>query len=137
MAREWELSHGWHSVTAAYASAASPTPEEAVLRLLDGHPAPGPARAGALARQLIVPGAVAPEAGGSGRTSRPARVVVAPYLLASGHFADKVRRDTLAAGASAVADPLGPAPELATVLLERYAQAVRAFRTGTCAPART
>ncbi|WP_067131346.1 sirohydrochlorin chelatase [Microtetraspora malaysiensis] len=53
------------------------------------------------------------------------RVVVAPYLLAPGHFADKVRRDTLAAGADRVADVLGPAPELVTLLLERYEQAVR------------
>ncbi|MEV7966893.1 sirohydrochlorin chelatase [Sphaerisporangium sp. NPDC088356] len=126
MAREWALSRGWHSISAAYASAASPTPEEAVLKLLDDHPAPGPARAGT----------VKPGAGGSGRTPRPARVVVAPYLLASGHFADKVRRDTLEAGASAVADPLGPAPELVTILLERYAEGVRASRAGTCAPAR-
>ncbi|GLW96665.1 sirohydrochlorin chelatase [Microtetraspora sp. NBRC 16547] len=52
------------------------------------------------------------------------RVVVAPYLLAPGHFADKVRRDTLAAGAHRVADVLGPAPELVTLLLDRYGQAV-------------
>jgi sirohydrochlorin ferrochelatase len=107
LARTWARSGGWHSVTPAYASAASPTPEEAVLRLLHGG---------------------------------PNRVVVAPYLLASGHFADKVRRNTLEAGACAVADPLGPAPELVTVLLERYAQAVRTSgataRTGETAPVR-
>ncbi|MEW9530325.1 sirohydrochlorin chelatase [Microbispora sp. NPDC049125] len=53
------------------------------------------------------------------------RVVVAPYLLAPGHFADKVERDALAAGAGVVAGVLGSAPELVAVLLERYAQAVR------------
>ncbi|MEV0613207.1 sirohydrochlorin chelatase [Nonomuraea sp. NPDC050404] len=53
------------------------------------------------------------------------RVVVAPYLLAPGYFADKVRRDTLAAGAEVVADVLGPAPELVDVLLERYEAARR------------
>ncbi len=53
------------------------------------------------------------------------RVVVAPYLLAPGYFADKVRRTTLAAGADVVADVLGPAPELAQVLLERYEAALR------------
>ncbi|MCF6476242.1 sirohydrochlorin chelatase [Nonomuraea sp. MG754425] len=91
MARVWRRS-GWWTVTPAYASAASPTPAEAVASLR---------RAGA------------------------ARVVVAPYLLAPGHFADKVRRDTLAAGASVVADVLGPAPELVDVLLERYTAARR------------
>ncbi|HEX4811336.1 MAG TPA: sirohydrochlorin chelatase [Nonomuraea sp.] len=51
------------------------------------------------------------------------RVAVAPYLLAPGYFADKVRRTTLEAGAAAVAEVLGPAPELVDVLLERYAAA--------------
>jgi sirohydrochlorin ferrochelatase len=53
------------------------------------------------------------------------RVVVAPYLLAPGYFADKIRTTTLAAGAEVVADVLGAAPELATVLLERYKQALQ------------
>ncbi|MEU0567507.1 CbiX/SirB N-terminal domain-containing protein [Nonomuraea sp. NPDC005983] len=82
----------WWAVSAAYASAAGPTPEEAV----------------ALLRQAGAP-----------------RVVVAPYLLAPGHFADKVRRDTLRAGADVVADVLGPAPELTQVLLQRYTAAAR------------
>ncbi|MFD8530794.1 sirohydrochlorin chelatase [Streptosporangium canum] len=99
VAGDWAGRRGWWSVTAAYASAADPTPEQEVRRLLD---------------------AGAP------------RVVVAPYLLAPGHFADKIRRDTLAAGAWAVADVLGAAPELAAVLVERYERAVqreRAFAT--------
>jgi sirohydrochlorin ferrochelatase len=90
MARSWSRDRSWWSVTAAYASAAAPTPEEAVRRLR---------RAGA------------------------PRVVVAPYLLAPGLFADKIRESSLAAGADVVADVLGPAPELATILLERHAQA--------------
>ncbi|MFC7583431.1 sirohydrochlorin chelatase [Nonomuraea antimicrobica] len=53
------------------------------------------------------------------------RVVVAPYLLAPGYFADKVRRETLEAGAEVVADVLGAAPELVEVLLERYTAALR------------
>nr|WP_245642515.1 sirohydrochlorin chelatase [Nonomuraea candida] len=53
------------------------------------------------------------------------RVVVAPYLLAPGYFADKVRRDALAAGAEVVSDVLGPAPELVDVILERYEAARR------------
>ncbi|WP_261808412.1 sirohydrochlorin chelatase [Nonomuraea sp. C10] len=83
---------GWWAVEAAYASAAAPTPAEAVARLK--------------------------EAGAP-------RVAVAPYLLAPGYFADKVRRTTLEAGADVVADVLGPAPELARVLLERYESALR------------
>ncbi|MEV0381027.1 sirohydrochlorin chelatase [Nonomuraea sp. NPDC050643] len=91
LARQWRRS-GWWTVTPAYASAAEPTPAQAVESLR---------RAGA------------------------PRVVVAPYLLAPGYFADKVRRGTLAAGADIVADVLGPAPELVGVLLERYEAAQR------------
>jgi sirohydrochlorin ferrochelatase len=91
IAREW-TGRGWWSVTPAYASAAEPTPEQEVRRLV--------------------------EAGAP-------RVVVAPYLLAPGYFADKIRATTLAAGAEVVADVLGAAPELATVLLERYEQALQ------------
>ncbi|WP_326824100.1 sirohydrochlorin chelatase [Streptosporangium sp. NBC_01756] len=93
IAGEWAGRRGWWSVTAAYASAAEPTPGQEVRRLLD---------------------AGAP------------RVVVAPYLLAPGHFAEGIRRDALAAGAEVVADVLGAAPELAAVLIERYERAVRA-----------
>ncbi|MFD0730604.1 sirohydrochlorin chelatase [Planotetraspora mira] len=95
MAREWARARPWWSVTAAFASAATPTPEQEVARLR---------RAGA------------------------PRIVVAPYLLAPGHFADKVERDTLHAGADVVAGVLGPAPELVTVVLERYGQAVRGLK---------
>ncbi|MEV4094890.1 sirohydrochlorin chelatase [Streptosporangium saharense] len=91
VAAQWGRRRGWWSVTAAYASAAEPTPRQEVERLL---------LAGA------------------------PRVVVAPYLLAPGYFADKIRRDTMAAGAEIVADVLGAAPELATVLIERYEQAL-------------
>jgi len=51
------------------------------------------------------------------------RVVVASYLLAPGLFADRVRAAALAAGAAAVSAPLGAAPEVADVLLDRYRQA--------------
>jgi sirohydrochlorin ferrochelatase len=128
MARTWSRSRPWHSVTPAYASATSPTPEEAVSSLLDGRPTDGhldgrPTHGHLDGRPVhgVLDGP-------------PARVVVAPYLLASGHFADKVRRTTLDAGAYAVSDPLGPAPELVTVLLERYSQALNA-RTDTRSPA--
>ncbi|WP_066364261.1 sirohydrochlorin chelatase [Herbidospora mongoliensis] len=63
------------------------------------------------------------------RAAGAPRVVVAPYLLAPGHFADKVARETLAAGADLVADGLGPAPELVRIVLNRYdAVAVAAER---------
>ena len=50
------------------------------------------------------------------RRAGAARVVVAAYLLAPGHFADKLA----AAGADAVTAPLLPDPRLAAVLLDRY-----------------
>ncbi|MEV2272199.1 sirohydrochlorin chelatase [Nonomuraea africana] len=83
---------GWWGVVPAYASAAGPTPAEAVAAL---------------------------------RAAGAPRVAVAPYLLAPGFFADKVRRDALAAGADVVADVLGPSPELVEVVLERYTSALR------------
>jgi sirohydrochlorin ferrochelatase len=53
------------------------------------------------------------------------RVVVASYFLAPGHFADKVRRESLDAGAAAVSPVLGAAPELAGIVLQRYDEALR------------
>jgi len=50
------------------------------------------------------------------------RVVVASYLLAPGVFADQVLDQSLSAGAAAVSDPLGAAPEVADVIIERYLQ---------------
>lgn len=94
LARAWSAARDQRAdasrppVVPAYASAAGPTPAEAVTALR---------RAGA------------------------ARVAVAPYLLAPGFFADKVRHG---AGADVTADVLGPAPELVTVLLERYQAAL-------------
>jgi sirohydrochlorin ferrochelatase len=52
-------------------------------------------------------------------------VVVATYLLAPGYFADKIRREAMDAGAGTVCDALGAAPEVADVILERYAAAAR------------
>ncbi|MEU5879352.1 sirohydrochlorin chelatase [Spirillospora sp. NPDC047279] len=81
---------GWRGVVPAFASAARPTPGEAVSALLD---------------------AGAP------------RVVVASYFLAPGYFADKVRREALAAGAEVVSPVLGAAPEIADLVLRRYDEA--------------
>jgi sirohydrochlorin ferrochelatase len=46
------------------------------------------------------------------------RVAVAPYVLAPGRLPDRIARG--AAGADVLADVLGPAPEVARLLLERY-----------------
>jgi sirohydrochlorin ferrochelatase len=48
------------------------------------------------------------------------RVVVATYLLAPGHFADKIEAQALEAGAVAVSAPLGAIPEVANVIIDRY-----------------
>jgi sirohydrochlorin ferrochelatase len=87
-ARRWQ---GWWRVVPAYASAARPTPAEAVRALL---------RAGA------------------------PRVAVASYFLAPGHFADRVRVDSLAAGAIAVSGALGAAPELIEIIRQRHAETI-------------
>ncbi|MFJ6081293.1 sirohydrochlorin chelatase [Streptomyces sp. NPDC092369] len=52
------------------------------------------------------------------RASGCARVAVAPYVLAPGFLPDRIARG--AAEADVLADVLGPAPEVARVLLERY-----------------
>lgn len=54
------------------------------------------------------------------------RVAAAGYLLAPGFFADRVRTQAREAGASAVAEALGDAPELAAVALDRYDAALAA-----------
>ena len=92
LAADWQATRGWQAVRPAYASAASPTPEQAVAGLI---------RDGAR------------------------RVVVASYLLAPGRFADQVAGRSLATGAAAVSAPLGAAPEVAEVLLDRYVLATR------------
>ncbi len=89
LAADWQSARGWRAVLPAYASAASPTPPEAV--------------------------AAARQAGAR-------HVLVASYLLSPGVFADQVRRECLAAGATAVAAVLGAAPEVADVVLGRYAE---------------
>ncbi|MEV5753248.1 CbiX/SirB N-terminal domain-containing protein [Actinoallomurus sp. NPDC052308] len=54
------------------------------------------------------------------------RIAVASYLLAPGHFHDRM----LAAGADAVAPPLGVHDALARVVLRRYDEAVTAAAAG-------
>jgi sirohydrochlorin ferrochelatase len=97
LAAGWQRDRGWRAVAPAYASAAGPSPAEAVegLRAADGG------------------------AGGP--------VVVATYLLAPGSFADKIRAASAEAGASAVSAVLGAAPEVADVVLARYRAAAAAL----------
>jgi sirohydrochlorin ferrochelatase len=58
------------------------------------------------------------------RAAGARRVVVASYLLAPGRFADRIRSQAAAAGAVAVSGVLGDAPEVADVVLTRYAAAL-------------
>jgi sirohydrochlorin ferrochelatase len=105
LAAAWRRDRGWRDVVPAYASAAAPSPAEAVSALLREGSAQGSAAQG---------------------SAGP--VVVATYLLAPGYFADKIRASAVAAGASAVSAALGAAPEVADVILGRYAAAIRRNR---------
>ncbi|MDT0491397.1 sirohydrochlorin chelatase [Streptomyces griseus] len=51
------------------------------------------------------------------------RVAVAPYVIAPGWLPDRIAAGAKAAGADVLADVLGPAPELARLLLDRYDEA--------------
>jgi sirohydrochlorin ferrochelatase len=67
------------------------------------------------------------------RAAGAPRVAVASYFLAPGYFADKVRDESLRAGADVVSPVLGAAPELAGLVLRRYDEAlldVRAAAVG-------
>ncbi|MFJ8626017.1 sirohydrochlorin chelatase [Kitasatospora sp. NPDC093550] len=62
-----------------------------------------------------------PEALAALRAAGAERTAVAPYLLAPGRLPDRIA--AASTEADVLADVLGPAPELATLLLERYDQA--------------
>jgi sirohydrochlorin ferrochelatase len=66
------------------------------------------------ATQPDVPGAVR-----AARTAGATRVALAPYLLAPGHFTDRLAE----AGADLVAAPLGAHPAVVELILERAAEA--------------
>ncbi|MFD7445599.1 sirohydrochlorin chelatase [Streptomyces sp. NPDC059909] len=57
------------------------------------------------------------------RAEGVARVAVAPYVIAPGRLPDRIVAGAAEAGADVLADVLGPAPELARLLLERYEEA--------------
>ncbi|AXG80990.1 sirohydrochlorin chelatase [Streptomyces paludis] len=58
------------------------------------------------------------------------RIAVAPYVIAPGRLPDRIDAGARAAGADILADVLGPAPELARLLLRRYDAAARAAPAG-------
>ncbi|HEY0718190.1 MAG TPA: CbiX/SirB N-terminal domain-containing protein [Streptosporangiaceae bacterium] len=93
LAASWRAWRGWRAVLPAYASAAAPTPADAVA---------------------------------AARRAGARKVLVATYLLSPGLFADQIRRDCLAAGAAGVSPVLGAAPEIADVVLGRYAETLAA-----------
>ncbi|MFJ9624580.1 sirohydrochlorin chelatase [Streptomyces sp. NPDC101181] len=51
------------------------------------------------------------------------RIAVAPYVIAPGRLPDRIAAGAEAAGADVLAGVLGPAPELARLLLRRYDEA--------------
>ncbi|MGW5847713.1 sirohydrochlorin chelatase [Streptomyces sp. NPDC055254] len=95
-AREWRHT-GWCAVRPAFASAASP----------EGFP-----RTEDAVRTL--------------RAEGFARVAVAPYVIAPGRLPDRIEAGARAGGADVLAGVLGPAPELASLLLRRYDAAAAA-----------
>ncbi|MDX3230101.1 sirohydrochlorin chelatase [Streptomyces sp. ME19-01-6] len=54
------------------------------------------------------------------------RVAVAPYVIAPGRLPDRIAHGAREAGADVLAGVLGPAPELARLLLQRYDEAAEA-----------
>ncbi|KUJ70962.1 cobalamin biosynthesis protein CbiX [Streptomyces albus subsp. albus] len=93
IAREWRHT-GWCAVRPAFASA-----------VRDG----GPPCTEQAVRALRAEGC--------------ARVAVAPYVIAPGRLPDRIAAGAAAAGAEVLAPVLGPAPELARLLVRRYAAA--------------
>ncbi|MDP9433743.1 MAG: sirohydrochlorin chelatase [Actinomycetota bacterium] len=94
---------------------------EGTAQLLQSGWGGGPVTTGyGSAARPTVPGAVE-----AARRAGAERVVIAAYLLAPGHFHDKLAT----AGADAVTAPLLPDAGIATVLLDRYDAAVKANST--------
>ncbi|UED87097.1 sirohydrochlorin chelatase [Streptomyces profundus] len=63
------------------------------------------------------------------RSAGLGRVVVAPYVIAPGRLPDRIAAGAREAGADVLAPVLGAAPELAELLVRRYAAARRERRT--------
>ncbi|GAA3534364.1 sirohydrochlorin chelatase [Nocardioides daeguensis] len=106
--------------------AAGATPGQPVVMVAAGSTDPAAAADLAAASHLLAHAWGAPVrlATLAGRGPRLAEVVrpgdaVSPYLLATGHFHRKARHDALAAGASVVADVIGPHPRVVQLVVER------------------
>ncbi|MFC0599107.1 sirohydrochlorin chelatase [Streptomyces palmae] len=93
VARRWRRT-GWHAVRPAFASAVR---------------AGGPLSTEDAVRAL--------------RAAGCARVAVAPYAIAPGRLPDRIAAGAAAAGAEVLAEVLGAAPEVARLLVRRYAAA--------------
>ncbi|MEV4871911.1 sirohydrochlorin chelatase [Streptomyces syringium] len=63
------------------------------------------------------------------------RIAVAPYVLAPGRLPDRIAAGAREAGADVLADVLGPAPEVVSLLLRRYEEAARAAAVAPAAVA--
>ncbi|MGH4032177.1 sirohydrochlorin chelatase [Actinomycetota bacterium Odt1-20B] len=61
------------------------------------------------------------------------RVAVAPYVLAPGFLPDRIARGAEAAGADVLAQTLGPAPEVARLVVQRYTEVRLAHRLAVSA----
>jgi sirohydrochlorin ferrochelatase len=94
--------------------------ERTAALLQEGRVGPVTAGYGSAARPTV------PDAVAAARAAGARRVVVAAYLLAPGHFADRLAD----AGADAVTAPLLPDDRIAAVLLDRYDAAVAARPPG-------
>ena len=118
------------AVVVAAAGSTDPAAAGAVEQVVAGVRAawPGPVTVGygAAASPSV------PEAVTAARAAGAARVVVAAYLLAPGHFHGAL----LGAGADVLTRPLGPHPLLARIVLDRYDAQVAAGAVAAVAVAR-
>lgn len=92
--------------------------EEVAAALAEVHPGQVSVGYGSAAKPSV------PEAVAAARATGAPRVVIAAYLLAPGHFHDRLAE----AGADVVTAPLAPDHRLVEIVLERYATAAAALR---------
>ncbi|MFE4517686.1 sirohydrochlorin chelatase [Kitasatospora sp. NPDC056783] len=102
---------------------APPPPPPAGGGATRGPPPGGPGAGG----DASAAGPRVPDALAALRSAGAAHTAVAPYLLAPGLLPDRIT--AAAEGADTIADVLGPAPEVAALLLRRHDEAAHAART--------
>jgi sirohydrochlorin ferrochelatase len=103
---------GWVSGTPVVLAAAGSTDETALQSVRDVGPTLAEMLAGANVTVAFL------SAGTPALCDLPTPVAVSSYLLSAGHFSQVLAR----CGAAVVAAPLGAAPELAGIILDRYAE---------------